>query len=484
MRLRNGPFLTLLLLCLCAFLSLSWYAALGGQKGDVVDVYQREFLALRDRLHAAEQESLKRSKELNLVLDEIKRAVSERQALRDRDGNRTWGRLTEDPRLRPWNVSQKHVLHLPTVFHHLPHLLAKESSLQPAVRVGQGRTGEIHSGLLEVIAPSPHFYPDFSRLRESFGDPKERVRWRTKQNLDYCFLMMYAQSKGIYYVQLEDDIVAKPNYLSTMKNFALQQPSEDWMILEFSQLGFIGKMFKSLDLSLIVEFILMFYRDKPIDWLLDHILWVKVCNPEKDAKHCDRQKANLRIRFKPSLFQHVGTHSSLAGKIQKLKDKDFGKQALRKEHMNPPAEVSTSLKTYQHFTLEKAYLREDFFWAFTPAAGDFIRFRFFQPLRLERFFFRSGNIEHPEDKLFNTSVEVLPFDNPQSDKEALQEGRSTTLRYPRSPDGYLQIGSFYKGVAEGEVDPAFGPLEALRLSIQTDSPVWVILSEIFLKKAD
>ncbi|XP_060053317.1 alpha-1,3-mannosyl-glycoprotein 4-beta-N-acetylglucosaminyltransferase B isoform X2 [Erinaceus europaeus] len=589
MRLRNGPFLTLLLCCLCAFLSLSWYAALGGPKGDVVDVYQREFLALRDRLHAAEQESLKRSKELNLVLDEIKRAVSEKQALREGGANRTWARLTEDLRLKPWNASQKHVLHLPTIFHHLPHLLAKESSLLPAVRVGQGRTGvsvvmgipsvrrevhsyltdtlhsliselspqekedsvivvliaetdpqytsmvtenikamfhsEIHSGLLEVISPSPHFYPDFSRLRESFGDPKERVRWRTKQNLDYCFLMMYAQSKGIYYVQLEDDIVAKPNYLSTMKNFALQQPSEDWMILEFSQLGFIGKMFKSLDLSLIVEFILMFYRDKPIDWLLDHILWVKVCNPEKDAKHCDRQKANLRIRFKPSLFQHVGTHSSLAGKIQKLKDKDFGKQALRKEHVNPPAEVSTSLKTYQHFTLEKAYLREDFFWAFTPTAGDFIRFRFFQPLRLERFlicqvgllvmaallrlcsacplcvcqhphspgssgvsacrfFFRSGNIEHPEDKLFNTSVEVLPFDNPQSDKDTLQEGRTATLRYPRSPDGYLQIGSFYKGVAEGEVDPAFGPLEALRLSIQTDSPVWVILSEIFLKKAD
>lgn len=61
--------------------------------GDVVDIYQREFLALRDRLHAAEQESLKRSKELNLVLEEIKRAVSERQALRE-EGNRTWGRLT------------------------------------------------------------------------------------------------------------------------------------------------------------------------------------------------------------------------------------------------------------------------------------------------------------------------------------------------------------------------------------------------------
>ncbi|TRZ00215.1 hypothetical protein DNTS_009785, partial [Danionella cerebrum] len=79
---------------------------------------------------------------------------------------------------------------------------------------------EIQAGLIEIISPSVNFYPDFSHLKESFGDPKERVRWRTKQNLDYCFLMMYAQSKGTYYVQ---------------------QPSEEWMILEFSQLGFIGE---------------------------------------------------------------------------------------------------------------------------------------------------------------------------------------------------------------------------------------------------
>ncbi|CDQ99032.1 unnamed protein product, partial [Oncorhynchus mykiss] len=93
-----------------------------------------------------------------------------------------------------------------------------------------------------------------------------------------------------------------------------------------------------------------------------------------------------------------------------LQDKDFGKQTLHKGHANPLAEVTTSLKTYQHFTLEKAYLGEDFFWAFTPVAGDFIRIRFFTPVRIERYFFRSGNIEHPGDKLFNTSVEVLPFD--------------------------------------------------------------------------
>uniref|UniRef100_A0A672ZSV5 Alpha-1,3-mannosyl-glycoprotein 4-beta-N-acetylglucosaminyltransferase B n=1 Tax=Sphaeramia orbicularis TaxID=375764 RepID=A0A672ZSV5_9TELE len=493
--------------------------------GDVVDIYQREFLALRERLHSAEQENLRRSKELNLVLEEIKRAIAEKQALRDI--NRTWSKET---RLKLWNVSSsKNVLQLPSIFHHLPHLLNREDSLQPAVHLGQGRTGvsivmgvpsvkrevhsyltdtltslmselsaaekddcvivvliaeadqqyatsvadnlkrlfpaEIQSGLLEVVSPSVHFYPDFSRLRESFGDPKERVRWRTKQNLDYCFLMMYAQSKGTYYVQLEDDIVARPNYFTTMKNFALQQPSEEWMILEFSQLGFIGKMFKSLDLSLIVEFMLMFYKDKPIDWLLDHIMWVKVCNPEKDAKHCDRQKANLRIRFKPSLFQHVGTHSSLAGKIQKLKDKDFGKQTLHKGHANPLAEVTTSLKTYQHFTLEKAYLGEDFFWAFTPVAGDFIRIRFFTPVRVERLV---------SDKPSDTCDQWVVFHH----RGALTEGREKTPKYHRTEDGFIRIGTFQNGIAEGEVDPTFGPLEAMRLTVLTDSPVWVILSEV------
>lgn len=44
---------------------------------------------------------------------------------------------------------------------------------------------------------------------------------------------------------------------------------------------------------------------------------------------------------------------------------------------------------------------------------------------------------------------------------------------------YFHIsGSFSKGIAEGEVDPSFGPLEAVRLTIQTDSPVWIILSEV------
>lgn len=35
--------------------------------------------------------------------------------------------------------------------------------------------------------------------------------------------------------------------------------------------------------------------------------------------HCETEKSKIRIRAIPSLFQHMGTHSSLAGKIQSLK---------------------------------------------------------------------------------------------------------------------------------------------------------------------
>ncbi|NXM67296.1 MGT4B acetylglucosaminyltransferase, partial [Serilophus lunatus] len=333
---------------------------------------------------------------------------------------------------------------------------------------------EIQSGVLEVISPPASYYPDLSNLKKTLGDSEARVRWRTKQNLDYSFLMLYAQPKGTFYLQLEDDIVAKPDYIASIKSFAAQQ-SQDWMVLEFSKLGFIGKLFKSEDLPLIVEFFLMFYKDKPIDWLIDHLLWTKVCNPEKDATHCELEKSKLRIRAKPSLFQHMGIYSSLPGKIQNLKDKDFGNIVLHKAHNNPPAKVDTSLKTYQQYTLEKIYKGEDCFWASAPVAGDYIRFTFLNPLEVEKYFFRSGNTEHPGDKLFNTTVEVLPADKTQG-KELIDNG--SKFNYPATKDGYLKIGAFEDGIAEGSINQAIGRIQAIRLSVGSDSPVWAILSEV------
>eukprot|EP00064_Thunnus_orientalis_P009849 superscaffoldBa00001276_g9875 len=333
---------------------------------------------------------------------------------------------------------------------------------------------ESQSGLLEVVSPSQYYYPDFASLEETFGDSKDRVKWRTKQNLDFSFLMLYAQDKGTFYVQLEDDVVAKADYYNAMKTFAIQEASKQWLYLEFSQLGFIGKMFRTSDLPMIAEFFLMFHRDKPIDWLLDHILWVKVCNPEKDAKDCNQRKALLKQRYKPSLFQHVGLHSSLPGKLQHLKDKDFGKQSLFLAHSNPAAQLNSSLKYYQQHSLERAYKGEDFLWALTPIKGDFILFNFPQPIHVSEFLFRSGNIETSGDKFYNTTVEVLP-------SSALAQDKIATGSSPpdkESDKGFVIIGAFENGVAAGKIEEALQPISALRLVVHSDSDVWALLSEV------
>uniref|UniRef100_A0A915HH91 MGAT4 conserved region domain-containing protein n=1 Tax=Romanomermis culicivorax TaxID=13658 RepID=A0A915HH91_ROMCU len=76
----------------------------------------------------------------------------------------------------------------------------------------------VDEGLLEIIIPNPTFYPpDLDRIEPTLGDSADRMKWRTKQNLDFAYLMMYCQNRGTFYIQLEDDVITKPNYLKIIK---------------------------------------------------------------------------------------------------------------------------------------------------------------------------------------------------------------------------------------------------------------------------
>jgi alpha-1,3-mannosylglycoprotein beta-1,4-N-acetylglucosaminyltransferase A/B len=103
----------------------------------------------------------------------------------------------------------------------------------------------LDSGLIEVISPPASYYPNMDKLRITLNDPIERVKWRSKQNLDFAFLMAYSQVKATFYVQLEDDILAKRGYIKIMKQFAVaktaKQEQDPWFVLDFCQLGFIGE---------------------------------------------------------------------------------------------------------------------------------------------------------------------------------------------------------------------------------------------------
>lgn len=106
----------------------------------------------------------------------------------------------------------------------------------------------IDNGLIEVISPPASYYPDWKKLRVTLNDPIERVKWRSKQNLDFSFLMAYSQIKATFYVQLEDDILAKRGYITIMKRFAVaktaKQDQDPWFVLDFCQLGFIGEFYE------------------------------------------------------------------------------------------------------------------------------------------------------------------------------------------------------------------------------------------------
>ena len=67
-----------------------------------------------------------------------------------------------------------------------------------------------------------------------------------------------------------------------------------------------------------------------------------------------------------------------------LQDKDFGKQAIFRAHVNPPASVVTTIKAYQKYFLKKAYIGEDVFWGLAPTEGDTMEFRFDPAIDIER----------------------------------------------------------------------------------------------------
>ena len=76
---------------------------------------------------------------------------------------------------------------------------------------------DIENGLIEVTLVDPDFYPPISIFSKTQETPR-RVYWRSKQNLDFIYLMNFSKDKAQFYVQLEDDITARVN---TKLSFAL-----------------------------------------------------------------------------------------------------------------------------------------------------------------------------------------------------------------------------------------------------------------------
>uniref|UniRef100_A0A914KGX6 MGAT4 conserved region domain-containing protein n=1 Tax=Meloidogyne incognita TaxID=6306 RepID=A0A914KGX6_MELIC len=116
--------------------------------------------------------------------------------------------------------------------------------------------------------------------------------WRTKQNLDYAYAMLHvynSKPSSKYYVQLEDDIITVPGFVSEMLRFANNNSAKFFMI-EFSSLGFIGRMFhNNYDLLKMAHFILLLYNSLPVDWILQNLISAKFCPIDEGWPNCYRK---------------------------------------------------------------------------------------------------------------------------------------------------------------------------------------------------
>ncbi|XP_067903056.1 alpha-1,3-mannosyl-glycoprotein 4-beta-N-acetylglucosaminyltransferase C-like isoform X2 [Heterodontus francisci] len=324
-------------------------------------------------------------------------------------------------------------------------------SLKTAVEVKDKFASHISAGHLLLIRCPKHIYPTLEGLKRNYNDAQERVQFRSKQNVDYAFLVNFCSDLSDYYLMLEDDVLSAQNFLSSMKKFIDSTKSSSWTTLTFSKLGYIGKLYHSADLPKLARFLLMFYDEMPCDWLLALF-------------HRAKAQPN-EMRFKPSLFQHIGTYSSFKGTHNHLKDDEF-REFTGSLPDNPPASVLTDIPVYDQHLPSKAYgFGAGQFWGKSPKKGNYFLLVFEHPVKIIKICIWTGSPEHKGDILRSGILQVGRDKGPENNQNC---------------KSYSQLGTFNTGKFEMEnvTTRTSEPIECVRVLVTEDQIDWLIISEV------
>ncbi|OLP96425.1 Alpha-1,3-mannosyl-glycoprotein 4-beta-N-acetylglucosaminyltransferase C [Symbiodinium microadriaticum] len=144
-----------------------------------------------------------------------------------------------------------HVIHAPRDIYPL-----KQANVDESVR---GWEEKLNGQWIKATAVKLSDFVNEKGVLLKFGDSPKRTWWRTKQNLDYTFLMWYASNMSEYYMQLEDDVHPVPSFAAFVRS-ALERSliGNPWVMASFSGLGFIGKLFNNTHLPNLANFLLTF----------------------------------------------------------------------------------------------------------------------------------------------------------------------------------------------------------------------------------
>ncbi|KAI2649968.1 Alpha-1,3-mannosyl-glycoprotein 4-beta-N-acetylglucosaminyltransferase C [Labeo rohita] len=313
-------------------------------------------------------------------------------------------------------------------------------------------TDEFHrrlsKGQLLIIHASENNYPPLAGLKRNFNDAPDRVSFRSKQNVDYSYLLHFSSNLSQYYIMLEDDVSCSKNFLTSIRGHIRSMSNSKWVTLEFSKLGYIGKLYQSRDLPILARFLYNFYQEMPCDFLLSH--FHRLLMQDKV------------IRFRPSLFQHMGTYSSFHGTFNRLKDDDFVEEIAD----NPPADVSTNIEVYQTNTVDKAYNQgSEYFWGVSPIGPEnYILVVFRTPVLISRVQIQTGL--DGKDELVYADVEL---------GKTLVKKESEVECSGFDKLGSIQQGQFNEPAVQKLV-PA--TVACLRIQVTAAHPTWLVVRKI------
>ncbi|XP_016534031.1 alpha-1,3-mannosyl-glycoprotein 4-beta-N-acetylglucosaminyltransferase C-like [Poecilia formosa] len=258
-----------------------------------------------------------------------------------------------------------------------------------------------------------------------------------------------------FYMMLEDDVRCSRNFLTALKKVITSREGSYWVMMEFSKLGYIGKLYHSRDLPRLAHFLLMFYQEMPCDWLLIHFRGLLA---QKDV-----------IRFKPSLFQHMGYYSSYKGVENKLKDDDFEEDSIDIPD-NPPAGIYTNINVFENYDATKAYssIVDEYFWGKPPCTGDFFIIIFNKSTKISRIKIVTGTEDRQNDILHHGALEVGQ--------------KSVETKQGRQCTSYITLGEFKVGNIEiNDVDHKIGfDIECVRIVVTASQKEWLIIRTISL----
>lgn len=309
-------------------------------------------------------------------------------------------------------------------------------------------------GQLLVIHADEETYPPLKGLKRNFNDAPDRVSFRSKQNVDYAFLVDFSARLSTYYIMLEDDVSCSKGFLSSIQSHVSSTGSSSWVTLEFSKLGYIGKLYHSRDLSRLGHFLFLFYQEMPCDFLLSHFRTLLM--------------QDKVIRFRPSLFQHMGTYSSFQGTFNRLKDEDFHDSPAD----NPPATVYTDIGVFKNHNPVEAYSQgTNYFWGRSPInVGNFFLVAFEKPVSLSRIVIQTGQ----------DGVDIL-----QSADVELGETAVKTNNRPECTE-YHNIGVLNQGCFElQDIHQTVNRLvSCLKITVTASQSNWVVIRniQVWLKK--